>query len=928
MQLVEVPSEGLPAYIPGAIDSKLDEAFGAHGFVLVIGNTFAGKSRALREAITRNFPRAPVLVPPGPTELSRLLALDPPLLEKTGTVVIWLDELGRYLDPTVPTGTPVGPQLFRRHLQGQRRQRLSLIRSRVVFGATISRHDYERLSSERRRILSPAAAAVLAVALPVQLQDDPREAGWDLDVARQLYPALDFSGGVGRAFGEIHALIDAYRSEDNELAQAIVRAAIDWRRIGAGVPEEADLRALLPIYLPGSLLEQAELQRALKRANRLIAERQRMVNYLSDGSFEANKNLIEADEGYGPDGQRREPPESVWRAVAALCDPSCLVSVASVANERGVPSSADTVFGSMFARHDVDATTCARLYLKRGRMRADDGRASEAEADYTAAIETDAADADTRASAYLNRGFLRAHQPERTAEAEADYTAAIETDGAHAATRASAYLNRGFLRADQAGRASEVETDYTAAIETDGAHAATRASAYLNRGFLRADQPGRASEVETDYTAAIETDDAGADTRAIAYMDRGALRANQAGRASEAETDYTAAIETDAADADVRAKAYHNRGLLRVDQPARMAEAEADYTAAIETDGAHAATRAKAYHDRGVLRAHQPERTAEAEADYTAAIETGGAHAATRASAYLNRGFLGADQPGRASEVEADYTAAIETESADAATRAKAYHNRGLLRAHQSGRASEAEADYTAAIETDAADADTRASAYLNRGALRADQPGRASEVEADYTAAIETESADAATRAKAYHNRGLLRAHQSGRASAAEADFRAAIRFAPPLEAERCVRAFADILRSQGRLGDELALYRELIRTRRLELVTLAVPRLAFGLAATRVGIEPWVPGRHGRAILYRPKGLDGRGAVLSWAVDRTGAPPHQQVIKAARIPTRTLIAILSIEPDGHFTVLTDPRTDPAKLRATIAALEPRLRP
>ncbi|MGI5238551.1 hypothetical protein [Dactylosporangium sp. CA-139066] len=103
---IQIPGAAgeLPPYVPRDLDADLRTALTAAtaqgGFVLLVGGSSVGKTRALYEAIRADFPEW-WLLHPGDTTAITNHATAP-----TSRTVLWLDELQRYLNH--PTGLPAG----------------------------------------------------------------------------------------------------------------------------------------------------------------------------------------------------------------------------------------------------------------------------------------------------------------------------------------------------------------------------------------------------------------------------------------------------------------------------------------------------------------------------------------------------------------------------------------------------------------------------------------------------------------------------------------------------------------------------------------------------------------------------------------------------------------------------------------------------
>ncbi len=86
--------ERVPTYVPRDVDDELHRRLAVSGFVLVVGDSTAGKSRAASEAIAV-LPDHVLVVPQNRESMS--VAID----KAAGTrrCVLWLDDLENYLCP-------------------------------------------------------------------------------------------------------------------------------------------------------------------------------------------------------------------------------------------------------------------------------------------------------------------------------------------------------------------------------------------------------------------------------------------------------------------------------------------------------------------------------------------------------------------------------------------------------------------------------------------------------------------------------------------------------------------------------------------------------------------------------------------------------------------------------------------------------------
>jgi hypothetical protein len=94
-----VPEEVPPEYVPRDVDAaefgvraKVEAAAQRGGFVLLVGGSSVGKTRCAAEAVKALLPDWSLVHPAGPGEVTALAAAPAPRM------VVWLDELQRYLD--------------------------------------------------------------------------------------------------------------------------------------------------------------------------------------------------------------------------------------------------------------------------------------------------------------------------------------------------------------------------------------------------------------------------------------------------------------------------------------------------------------------------------------------------------------------------------------------------------------------------------------------------------------------------------------------------------------------------------------------------------------------------------------------------------------------------------------------------------------
>ncbi|MEU7507458.1 serine protease [Streptomyces lavendulae] len=221
---------GASPYVPRSPqDGLLDDALLRSRFVLLAGQSKAGKSRTLYEALLRTLPGARLIVPrPDGTDrriLDDLSRLALPLGQDRA--VLWLDDLHRYLRPG--------------GLDLQILDRLARRQPAVTVVATIpakQRAALAGMGNDIGRVARTVLGKAHTVELPALL------APQDTAAARELYPREDFAArGIGEHLVAAPLLEQRLRdgAESCPEGWALVKAATDWHRMGmtGPVPESA-----------------------------------------------------------------------------------------------------------------------------------------------------------------------------------------------------------------------------------------------------------------------------------------------------------------------------------------------------------------------------------------------------------------------------------------------------------------------------------------------------------------------------------------------------------------------------------------------------------------------------------------------------------------------------------------------------------------
>jgi hypothetical protein len=201
--------------------------------VLIKGPAHAGKSRTAFETACVALPDYRLVTPRDRSALARLAAAEV-ATELDDPIVIWLDDLDRYLG---------AEGLDLAMLSAWARSGVS-----VKVLATIRLREHARLRTTPgeigREILAVLNCAE-SIMLAAELRSEERSA------AQELYYEEHFAGGLGEHLAAAHELVQKF-DEGYDLCPegyAVVQAAVDWRRAGLDRISSADLEHLYKDHL-------------------------------------------------------------------------------------------------------------------------------------------------------------------------------------------------------------------------------------------------------------------------------------------------------------------------------------------------------------------------------------------------------------------------------------------------------------------------------------------------------------------------------------------------------------------------------------------------------------------------------------------------------------------------------------------------------
>lgn len=328
-----------PPYVRRDIDVRLEKILGAVSFVLLVGESTAGKTRTAFEAISRKLPEHAFVAPTGRAELDHVIST---VLEHRRCVV-WLDELDRFLGPEGLSTTKANRILG----DGTRH---------VVIVATMRTTAFDRYSPRAEAKADGGSKDILRTGRGVlhlaHRLDLPRR--WtqaelarakELDSDPRLRKALEQADEFG--LGEVLAagpqlLADwqhAWTPGQHPRGAAIVAAAVDCQRAGvtSAVPERT-LRHLHEHYLNartgGSGLQPEPFADGLAWAVEPVPETTSSLLIPVDDGYRAFDYLI--DTVFAP-----IPPQT-WHVLLARASPQGSYDIGLTAYQQGRYDHAET----------------------------------------------------------------------------------------------------------------------------------------------------------------------------------------------------------------------------------------------------------------------------------------------------------------------------------------------------------------------------------------------------------------------------------------------------------------------------------------------------------------------------------------------------------------------------------------------------------
>ena len=382
-QVADLPL--LPPYVPRTVDADLDRAVAGGGLVVVEGNSAAGKTRTAWEAVRRNAPSCgwrSALVPKDGVALRSLVESGEPL----GHVVVWLDDLERYL---TPDGLDTG--LVTALCPPGRTDVLLLATLRSETRHLIGGDDrYPQLARSAQHLLATARTTRLAR----DLDQDERRAARRHQADPRIASALADRTGAGlaehlAAAPEVLVRWRAGRDGMQEVGAALVSAAVDCRRAGYFAPVPRGLlEALYPTYLEPrtrNRLRGPNLDEAFDWATTPVRGASSCLQPEADGRFSVFDYLVDRTQA---DPDSAAIPDATWRTLleGAETDPWAF-QVAMTALHDGRREAADVVQRAIRSHNPAALLALGYAYFVAGRSTGDRRLLAQAITTWTTAAE-------------------------------------------------------------------------------------------------------------------------------------------------------------------------------------------------------------------------------------------------------------------------------------------------------------------------------------------------------------------------------------------------------------------------------------------------------------------------------------------------------------------------------------------------------------
>ena len=389
---------GAPAYVPRDMDAQLRERLAAGGFVLLIGDSTAGKTRAAFEAVRGTLADHVLIRPSARDAVSAAAAR----AARERRCVLWLDDLETYLGAGGLTAAQAGRLLAG---SGHHRVIVTTIRAaeqdRITAQAEADDDAGRQAASDLRQVLDQAHPIRISRMFTTAELDRARARTWDPRIADALEKAGSYGIAEYLAAGpkllQIWENARASSRGPHARGAALVAAAIDVRRSGWTSLLSRDLLTQAhEHYLTGP--EHAHTPREPLDQAWDWATQQRDATTALLRPDPANPGMVDAfdylvDTIQRRDGPLAQVPEHTIRAAIRCASPADADSIADVAYTQGRYQLAKHAFQHAYSTQAADPALGAEhpnTLTSRGnlaRVLGDLGRLEEAEAEHRAVLD-------------------------------------------------------------------------------------------------------------------------------------------------------------------------------------------------------------------------------------------------------------------------------------------------------------------------------------------------------------------------------------------------------------------------------------------------------------------------------------------------------------------------------------------------------------
>jgi TPR repeat protein len=339
----------VPPYVERTKDEELRKVLQTEQFVMVVGDSTAGKSRSAFEMARELFPDRRLVVPSRRDSLIALLRIDVDLRN----TVIWLDDLEGYLGPDGLT-VDVLERL------------LNAGDGSITILGTMRAAAHEQYASRanvtkpERKVLERARTVRIRQKLELGERERARKqfADPNLDAALDRF-------GLGEYLAAGPELVDRFENGSTTcpIGRAIVQASIDWRRVGMSraIPMEV-LKKLYSAYREefSSLADDADtFENGLNWAGERIFATTALMSRQPDGYlvFDYMLDYVERE-------RRDEIPRVTWEvALSAIDSASEALDIGVAAYTRRLLNVAEQALRLAVTSESIDVAAVASFNL-------------------------------------------------------------------------------------------------------------------------------------------------------------------------------------------------------------------------------------------------------------------------------------------------------------------------------------------------------------------------------------------------------------------------------------------------------------------------------------------------------------------------------------------------------------------------------------